>query len=421
MERRSSHAGSGYGAPVTHLPGALGRVTHATATLPPTFQSARGMPWTRARAVAATATAPLGTERVPLAEAAGRVLAAPLRALVAAPAFDTAAMDGFAVAGCGPWRVAGRVVAGGLGWPGALDAGEAVEIATGAIVPPAAEAVLPYEVCRVDGGLVSGARGPKDHIRRAGEDARPGDELVPAGRIATAALLGAAAQAGADELTVHRRPTVAVLVTGDEVVTRGIPAIGQVRDALSPIVSALVARAGGEPVAYHHLPDDARLLRTAIDTVEADVVVVTGSSSAGVADHLTQVLADLGARWLVNGVRCRPGHPQALAVTAAGRWVVGLPGNPFAGLVAGLTVLEPVVASLAGHPLLAPPALPVVGAARPYPDGVRLAPVEIGGGQARILPGARSSSLRAAATADALAVLESHWASGSHALVLPLP
>lgn len=394
---------------------------YATAILPPTSQRAYGMPWTQARAVATTAPAALGTERVPLGTAAGRVLAAPVRALVAAPAFDTAAMDGFAVAGCGPWRIAGRVLAGRPGWPGALAAGEAVEIATGAIVPDTAEAVLPYETCRVDGGIVSGARGANDHIRRAGEDAHPGDELVAAGRIATAAVLGAAAQAGADELTVHRRPTVAVLVTGDEVVTRGIPGAGQVRDALSPIVAAIAGRAGGEPLEGDFLRDDADLLRSAIETADADVVVVTGSSSAGAADHLPSVLAGLGARWLVNGVRCRPGHPQALAVTHAGRWVVGLPGNPFAGLVAGLTLLEPVVAALAGRVLPPPMTLPVAGAARPYPEGVRLAPVEICGGQARIVPGARSGSLRAAATADALAVLHPNWTAGSAAALLALP
>ncbi|GAA4439863.1 molybdopterin molybdotransferase MoeA [Phytohabitans houttuyneae] len=379
------------------------------------------MPWDRARALAAGVSAMPGTERVLLAEAAGRVLAAPLRAAVPAPAFDTAAMDGFAVAGPGPWRIGGRVLAGGPGWVGELAEGEAVEIATGAIVPATAEAVLPYEECQVDGDLVRGARKTKDHIRRAGEDARPGDELVPAGRIVTAAVLGAAAQAGAGELTVHRRPSVAVLVTGDEVVTSGLPGPGQVRDALSPIVTALVTRAGGQPVAYHHLRDGAGLLRTAIETTDAEVVVVTGSSSAGAADHLGPVLSGLGARRLVDGVRCRPGHPQALAVTADGRWVVGLPGNPFAGLVAGLTILEPLVASLAGRSLPAPATLPVFGAGRPYPDGVRLAPVEVSGGQARILPGARAGSLRAAAMADAVAVLEPDWVTGSSAAVLPVP
>jgi molybdopterin molybdotransferase len=379
------------------------------------------VPWHQARAVAATTPAPLGVERVPLSAAAGLVLAAPVRALVAAPAFDTAAMDGFAVAGCGPWQVVGQVLAGRPGWPGTLAAGEAVEIATGAPVPAAAGAVLPYECCQLDGGTVTGTPQATDHIRRAGEDARAGDELVPPGRVATAAVLGLAAQAGLDELTVHRRPTVAVLVTGDEVVNRGIPGAGQVRDALSPIVAALVARAGGEPVAPRFLRDDARLLRTAIEAADADVVVVTGSSSAGAADHLPSVLADLGARWLVNGVHCRPGHPQALAVTPGGRWIVGLPGNPFAGLVAGLTILEPVVAALAGHQVSTPVTLPVAGAARLYPDGVRLVPVEVCGGQARIIPGARSGSLRTAAAADALAVLDPRWVTGRPAGLLALP
>jgi molybdopterin molybdotransferase len=418
VERGSSHAGSLTGAAASHRAGALGPVTQAIATRRHTRQ---GMPWHQARALAATAPVPLGTERTSLAAAAGRVLAAPLRALVAAPAFDTAAMDGFAVAGRGPWRVAGQILAGEPGWPGPLARGDAIEIGTGAVVPPAADLVLPYERCQVDAGLVTGVPEGKDHIRRTGEDARPGDELVPAGRLVTAAVLGAAAQAGVDDLTVYRQPTVGVLVTGDEVVTSGIPGPGQVRDALGPIVAALAGRAGGVPAECRFLRDDADLLRAAIAAIDADVVVVTGSSSAGAADHLPGVLADLGARWLVDGVDCRPGHPQSLAVTAAGRWIVGLPGNPFAGLVAGLTILEPVVAALGGRRLPEPRVLPVTGETRPYPGGVRLAPVRVDGDHARIVPGARSGSLRAAATADALAVLDPHWLTGDPADLLALP
>ncbi|MEU8184016.1 molybdopterin-binding protein [Micromonospora sp. NPDC049044] len=107
---------------------------------------------------------------------------------------------------------------------------------------------------------------------------------------------------------------------------------GQVRDALAPVVTALTIRAGGEVAHHRLLPDHADALHNAITRAHVDVVVITGSSSAGAADHLRGVLATLNARWHIDGVACRPGRPQALASTADGRWIVGLPGNPFAGL-----------------------------------------------------------------------------------------
>jgi len=244
---------------------------------------------------------------------------------------------------------------------------------------------------------------------------------VPAGRVVSAAVLGAAAQAGLYTLSVHRRPRVRLLITGNEVVIDRPPALGQVRDAIIPLVNALLARAGGELVERQLLGDDLDLLRAAIDNTDADLIVVTGSSSIGAADHLRTVLAGLGARWHVDGVACRPGHPQALAETLDGRWLAGLPGNPFAALVAALTILEPAAAALAGRRPQPPLQLPVTGEAKPYPYGTRLTPVQLDGGYARTVPGARPASLRAAANADALAALNPEWTDGTPAELLPLP
>ena len=357
-----------------------------------------------------------------LADAHGRVLAEPVRALAAAPGFDTAAMDGYAVGGDGPWRIVGRVLAGGERWAGALAPGTGVEIATGAMVPPGARAVLPYEHCHVEGTLAVGVLGPRDHIRRVGEDALAGEELVPAGRRVDAAVVGVAAHSGADVLRVYQQPRVCILVTGDEVVPRGIPGPGQVRDALGPLAQAIVRRAGGVVVGQRQLADEGSTLRAALrDARGADVVVVTGSSSAGVADHLRDALDRLGARWHVDGVLCRPGHPQALAELADGRWVVGLPGNPFAGLVAALTLLDPLLGALTGRGQAARLVLPVIGAAPVYPAGVRLIPVSLDGGHARVVEGSRPASLRAAALADAVAVIEPSWREGDPAELLALP
>ncbi|MEV6349981.1 molybdopterin-binding protein [Actinoplanes sp. NPDC051851] len=376
-----------------------------------------GIPWAAARAAARELAGPLPAEQTTPDAAIGRVLAAPIAAAVAVPAFDTAAMDGYATAGPGPWTVAGRVLAGSHGAPVPLATGTAVEIATGAVIPPGAGAVLPYEYATRHGDLLDGGPCPSSHIRRAGEDLRPGELLVPAGRIVTATTAAAAVQAGVESLATHRPPVVALLVTGDEVVTAGRPGPGQVRDSFTGLVGAVTARGGGRRLPSRHLRDRPDELERALSNAAADVLVVSGASSAGAADHLHGVLGKLEAEWRVRKVACRPGHPQGLARLPGGRWVVSLPGNPYAGLVAALTLLEPLLETLAGRPPRPPVTAPVTGEAKLHPAGVRIVPVD---GQ-RILPGARAGSLHLAAAADALAVLPATWASGDPAELLALP
>ncbi|MFI7542845.1 molybdopterin-binding protein [Actinoplanes sp. NPDC049599] len=376
----------------------------------------RATPWRAARRIAAEAAAPLPAEDVPLDRAVGRVLAAAVRARADLPGSDTAAMDGYAVGAGGPWRVLGRVMAGGPVWPRALAAGQAVEIMTGAVVPAGAVAVLPYETA----DLTRAAAPDRPHIRRAGEDARAGAELAGAGWLVTPAVAGLLAQGGADEVPVRRRPRVRLVVTGDEVIGAGVPAPGQVRDVFGPMVSALVRGAGAVVAERLLLRDDPGLLADRLAAPDADVVVVTGSSSAGAADHLHRVLEKAGARRLVDRVACRPGGPQLLAALPDGRWVAGLPGNPFAGLVAALTVLQPLLYGLTGRAVPPAPRLPVHGDVVVTAPHTRLVPVRLAGDHAVVVPGSRPASLAGAAGADALAVLEDGWADGSPAELLPL-
>ena len=392
--------------------------------------------WRRAHAVAAESAGALGVEPIAVAEAAGRVLAAPVHAAISLPGFDTAAMDGYAVAGAAPWRVVGRVVTGRAdpvplapgtaaslapGTAASLAPGTAVEITTGAMVPAGAAAVVPYETCRRDGLLVHAPAGGRDHIRRAGEDMAAGELLAEAGTVVSAALLGLIAHTGADLVDVHRRPRVSVVLTGDELTTAGIPGPGQVRDALGPLLAALLARSGAVVTGQRYLPDGADVLRAAVSCASADVVVVTGSASVGLTDHLRAVLAGLDARLLVDGVACRPGHPQLLAQLPSGSRVVGLPGNPYAALVACLTLLVPLLGGLAGRRPEPAWELPVTGDVTPWAGGVRIVPVRVHGGAARVVAGARPASLRAAASADALACIEPSWAPGATAQLLALP
>ncbi|MBG0562463.1 molybdopterin molybdenumtransferase MoeA [Actinoplanes sp. NEAU-A11] len=378
------------------------------------------MAWDQAYAVARDTAGPLPSEPAAVAAATGRVLAEAVLAAVPVPAFDCAAMDGYAVTGAGPWTVVGRVLAGARAGDGSLTSGMAVEIATGAPVPVGAEAVLPYEDCRRDGVTVTGTRGPRDHIRRVGDDGRAGDTVAPAGRVVTATLAAAAVQAGVEQLRAHRRPAVSLLVTGDEVIISGTPGPGQVRDSFTGLVTAVTVRAGGEMRSSRHLRDDPALLRDALDVAGTDVVVVSGSSSAGAADHLHAELDARRATWHVRGVACRPGHPQALARLPDGRWVVSLPGNPYAGLVAALTLLEPLLTALAGRPAAPLARMPVSGVAE-VRQGVRVVPVLFEGGPARIAAAGGAAGLRAAASADALAVLPTGWADREPAVILALP
>jgi molybdopterin molybdotransferase len=353
------------------------------------------------------------------------------------PSFDAAAMDGYAVSGPGPWRVRAAPRLAGSPEHVTLHPGEAVEIATGAVVPQGTAAVVPHELCSRRNDLITTTAAPhdrtghnnpgtaaptaRDHIRRVGEELRPGDVVLAAGRPVTAVAAAALAQAGVRELLVHPRPAVAALVTGDEVVMHGDPGPGQVLDAFSGVIATIARRGGGEALQPRHVRDDPDALAAALTATEAHVVVVTGASSRGAGDHLHGVLAGLGAEWLVDGVDCRPGHPQGLAALPDGRWVVSLPGNPYAGLVAALTLLEPLLTRLAGRPPAFADEAPVDGAARLYAGGVRIVPVVRAGGRAAVVPGARPGGLRAAAGADALAVLPPDWTSGGTARLLTLP
>ncbi|MFE1804621.1 molybdopterin molybdotransferase MoeA [Streptomyces sp. NPDC059533] len=384
-------------------------------------QAHSSVSWERARALAHAAPRPLAARTVPPSAAPGLALAGELSALHPLPSFDTAAMDGYAVSGPGPWRVRGTVRAG-TAWTGVLGAGECVAISTGAPVPAGACAVLPLEsAVSAEGNRVSGPLPPPGrHIRWTGEDSPAGGCLAPAGTRIGPALLGLAASAGHDSLVVRPRPRIAVLITGDELDRAGRPVPGRVRDALGPLLPTLIDRLGGEVCRLRHVPDrPAALPAQAVRALrDADVVVVTGSTSVGATDRLRRLLAESGARMVVDTVDCRPGHPMLLAELPSDRWVVGLPGNPYAALVAARTLLGPLLAGLSGRPLPSLPRVPVHGRVRPAPGLTRLVPVVWDEAGARIADGHRAAFLRGAAVGDALAALPPGWSDGRSASLL---
>lgn len=379
------------------------------------------IPWPAARAAANRAAGPLEAVEVALADALGATLAEPLSALDPLPPFDAAAMDGYAISGDSPWTIVGRLLAGDVA-AAPLRPGEALEIATGAPVPAAADAVLPYEDGVREGTRLHGTLDPRRHIRRAGEDCAVGVELLPPGSVLTPAALGLAASTGNDVLRVHRSPRVAVAVTGSELLRSGRPGAGRVRDAVGPLLPGVLRWAGAVPGRMVYLPDDPLTLAEAVRERDlADVVVVCGASAGGPADHLRHVLRTLGANVLVNGVACRPGHPQILAVLPDGRLLVGLPGNPFAALVAAVTLLVPVLAALSGRPPATPEHARLCGGVRPHPRDTRLLAVRRHEGSAIPVGHDRPGSLWGAARADAIAVVPPGWDGDQEVEVLDLP
>ncbi|HCA85614.1 MAG TPA: molybdopterin molybdenumtransferase MoeA, partial [Streptomyces sp.] len=377
---------------------------HRTPSFPPAHAHAPAVSWPEARRIARAAGLPSEPVELPLARTAGATLAADLRALSPLPAQDVSAMDGYAVAGPGPWTVRGQILAGANGPPPPLRAGEAYEIATGAPVPPTAGAVLTYETATVHGGTVYGSVAAGRHIRARGEDCPAGRQLLPAGAPVTPAMIGLAASTGHDTLLVRRPPTVSALLTGTELTGSGLPTPGLVRDAIGPMLPGLVHGLGGRLLGAEVLADDRRTLAEALRHPAADVLLVCGATSVGAADHLRAVLAELGAEVLVAGVLCRPGHPQLLASLPDGRCLVGLPGNPYAAVAAALTLLGPLLERLSGR-TPAPPRTVRLAGVTPHPRDTRLVPVRLAGPAAEPVGHDRPGMLLGAALADALAVI----------------
>jgi molybdopterin molybdotransferase len=379
-----------------------------------------GCSWATARELAASAARPVPSRRVPLAQATGAVLARDAVALTDLPQVDTSAMDGWAVAGRPPWRVAGTVLAGTV--PPPLKPGSATAIATGAMLPDGADGVLRREHGRLRDALLTAcdpaaAALVAADVRRAGHECSTGEVVLPAGHRLGPVALGLLAAAGHDAVEV-RHPTVDLLVLGDELLGSGPARGGRLRDALGPMLTAWLPALGLAIGSRRHVPDQVGALDLTFRGCLSDVVVTTGSTARGPVDHLHGLLETLGARLVVDGVRVRPGHPQLLAVLPDGRPLVGLPGNPLAAVSGLLTLLEPLAAALAGAP---GPPIRTGTLAEAVPAGAeatRLVPIRAG----RPVLFAGPAMLRGLASADQVAVVPPGGAKAGDAVqVLSLP
>lgn len=304
---------------------------------------------------------PVGTERVVQSAARGRVLAEPIRADRDSPAIDVSAMDGYAVAMAsllaGELPVAGEVRIGHA--PPMLPAGAALRIVTGAAIPPGADAVVKREDVdeRSASIRLSDERRATiragDHIRRRGENASAGTEVLVAGSLVTAAAVGALASVGCAAPLVRRALRIAMLSTGDEVLPSDATHLApwQLRDSNGPALEALFAGYRFlAPIERRHVADDEHAIAAAIAEAlrEADALILTGGVSMGHRDFVPAALSANGVRTLYHRVPQRPGKPILGAVTDDGRPIFGLPGNPVSVLVTARRIVLPALARRAG-------------------------------------------------------------------------
>ncbi|RUL97207.1 gephyrin-like molybdotransferase Glp [Rhizobium chutanense] len=307
----------------------------------------------RAKPVAASQT-------LPLAEAEGRVLAVDLTAGLTQPPFNASAMDGYALR-CEDAPEPGAVLkvigtsAAGHGFEANVGKGEAVRIFTGAPVPPGADSVLLQEDAeKIEGGIRTNFPVRQgQHIRPRGQDFVEGEAVLSAGTVLDFSRLTVAAGMNRPEVNVLRRPLIAILATGDELLPPGsTPGPSQIIASNTFGIGALARKAGADVLDLGIVPDDKARITAAIDTARdarVDVIVTLGGASVGDHDLVQATLIEAGMQLDFWRIAMRPGKP--LMVGSFGEThVLGLPGNPVSSLVCSLLFLEPLIRKLASLP-----------------------------------------------------------------------
>lgn len=311
---------------------------------------------------------PLTEESVSLAEAAGRVLAADVLAEVSVPSFARSAMDGYALVGAETFgastynalefEIIGQAFPG-RPFVGTVQPGQAVRIMTGAPVPPGADAVLQAEAAEEIPPVTEGVSArlrvvdavpPGRNIGHPGEDISAGSLILKAGRVLRPQDLGVLASVGSSPVSVLRRPRVAILVTGDELLPCGAKPEGyRIVDSNSVMLQALVRRDGGLPSEVRLLPDRYESIKAALASATEEVVLISGGSSVGMEDHAPRVVSELG-ELPVHGVALRPASPAGVGFIS-NRVVFLLPGNPVSCLCAYDLFAGPAIRLLGGRTL----------------------------------------------------------------------
>jgi molybdopterin molybdotransferase len=299
---------------------------------------------------------PLPAETVPLRKALGLTLYEDVVAELAIQPFDNSAMDGFAVRAADTARAPATLHLVGesrAGHPArrVLERGEAIAISTGAMLPGGADAVIRVERAKRQNGAVTveaAARAGED-VRRAGEDLGLGEVALARGTVLGPAELGVLASLGVAEVRCHRRPRVAVVTSGDELLAPGEPMrSGGVYDANSLTIPALAERAGARVISIDHVPDDLEATQVGIEAaLRANLAIVCGGVSVGEHDHVKEAFAWHDVRQVFWRLALKPGGPAWFG-THQGTLAFGLPGNPVSAMVVFALLVRPALAKLAG-------------------------------------------------------------------------
>lgn len=399
--------------------------------------------WHQARTLLHTSGSqePAPTSPTPLTAAIGRTLAQDLTAPQDIPHYDSSAMDGYATSGPPPWtlltpppapqgqNIHRRTVP--------LTPGTATPILTGSLIPPGTQAILRQEEATLTGSTLTPRPGafPSDHpyprpgadIRPAGEEITAGTTVATSGTTLTPRLVGALATLGFDALPTYRVPTVSIAYTGNEVITSGLPAPGQVRDAFSPHFPTLIQGFGGQVTSTIRLPDSPTALTAWLTSTPADILIITGGSSTSSADWVRPALAHLGASYLFQSVHIRPGHPALAARLPGGPLILGLPGNPLAAHTSLYSYLPAYLSGYYRQPLDPLPTGTLTHPIPAYPKSQpRLIPAQISASAQglHLTPGTRTRShmLTSFATAQALLLAPPQGLpAGAPCPYLPLP
>jgi molybdopterin molybdotransferase len=366
----------------------------------------------------------MGTETVALAEAAGRVLAEDIRADRDYPPFPRSARDGFAVRAAdlpGELLVIGEVRAGDA-FIGRVAAGEAVEIMTGAGVPGGADAVVMVEYTQRTGDRVKIDRGIQagENFNPRGIEAHGGDVVLTAGVRIGYTEVALLATVGRTKVLVYRKPRVAIVSTGDEIVEVGeTPGAHQIRNSNAASLAVQVCHAGGRPEILGVARDNYESTRAQVrEGLEADLLLLSGGVSAGKYDLVEKVLAEFGAEFFFDRVLIQPGQPLVFG-KAQGKYFFGLPGNPGSTMITFETIARAAIEKMQG---LREAALPLLRArlTRPFrqkPGLTRFLPAHLSSDGATIEPGVShgSGDVAALARCNAFLVTEperAEWAAG---------
>ncbi len=359
--------------------------------------------WDIARTIAFENINEVDSETIALENAIGRTAATDLIAKTDLPPAHTAMMDGYAVCGTGPWRIAGEVRAGQ--YQAEIEPGTALKVSTGAHIPAAASFVIPNEdVIIFDGDVASKVPVPVGkHIRVPGDEAQAGEVVIKAGSVINPAAAGLLASSSIDEVNVRVIPKVDVLVTGDELIDSGSAAPGQIRDSLSIQIPFWLTAYGATVGQLTRVKDDGSATRSALAACQAPIIITTGGTAHGDYDYVRNSLEELNAQVLIDEINMRPGHPTVLAKLPSEQLVASLPGNPLATLVSFLTIVAPALNRLLGQPV---PKLGMATLAKDFStDQTRIVPVKIENGRATQAQFRGSAMLRGLVDSDALGVI----------------